>query len=206
MDIPLNVDVQCTEGICGQSTYVIVHPASKKVTHVVVQEPQFPHTEYMVPVERIVESTPERILLDCTRQELADLDPFIETEYVEGDLTELEYGEDDYRMWPYALPENDVIPIEYERVPPGELAIHRGAHVRATDGPVGRVDEFLIDPANEHITHLVLREGHLWGQKDVTIPISEIDRFEKDIVYLKLDKEQIEALPTIAVRRRQGRP
>jgi sporulation protein YlmC with PRC-barrel domain len=104
-------------------------------------------------------------------------------------------------MWPCVLPENEGIPIEYERVPPGELAIRRGAPVRATDGRVGRVDEFLIDPANEHITDLVLREGHLWGQKDMTIPISEIDRFEDDIVYLNLDKEQIEALPTIAVRR-----
>lgn len=205
MEIPLNVDVQCTDRVCGQSTYVIVNPANKRVTHVVVREQQFPHAEYLVPVELIVESTPESILLRCASKELLDLDPFIETEYVEGDLAELEYGEDDYRMWPYALPEDEVIPIEYERIPPGELAIRRGAHVRATDGRVGRVDEFLIDPASEHITHLVLREGHLWGQKDVTIPISAIDRFEEDTVYLKLDKVQIEALPTIAMRRRHPR-
>jgi len=206
MDIPLNVDVQCTDRVCGQSTYVIVNPASKRVTHVVVREQQFPQTEYLVPIELILESTPESILLRCTSKELTDLDPFIETEYVEGDLAELEYGEDDYRMWPYVLPQDEVIPIEYERIPPGELAIRRGAHVRATDGRVGRVDEFLIDPANGHITHLVLREGHLWGQKDVTIPISEIDRLEEDTVYLKLDKGQIEALPTIPVRRRHPRP
>ena len=125
---------------------------------------------------------------------------------MEGDLAGLEYKADEYWLWPYALPESDVIPLEYERTPPGELAIRRGAHVQATDGRVGQVDEFLIDPVNEHITHLVLREGHLWGQKDVTIPISEIDRFEEDTVYLKLDKDQIEALPTVSVRRRHFRP
>ena len=66
---------------------------------------------------------------------------------------------------------------------------------------VGRVDEFLVDRETEHITHLVLREGHLWGQKDVTIPVSEIERIEEDTVYLKLDKEEIERLPSIPVRR-----
>jgi hypothetical protein len=40
----------------------------------------------------------------------------------------------------------------------------------------------------------------------VTIPISEIDRFEEDTVYLKLDKDQVEALPTVPVRRRHSRP
>jgi hypothetical protein len=58
-----------------------------------------------------------------------------------------------------------------------------------------------VNPTNGHITHLMLREGHLWGQKDVTSPVSEIDHFEKDTVYLKLDKHSIEALPTIPIRR-----
>lgn len=39
----------------------------------------------------------------------------------------------------------------------------------------------------EIITHLVLRESHLWGQKDVTIPVSEIDRMEDNVVYHKLN-------------------
>jgi hypothetical protein len=172
----------------------------------VVREQQSPHTEYLVPVELILESTAEHILLRCSGQELTTLEPFIETEYVAGDFAELEYKANEYWIWPYVLPEEEVIPLEYERIPPGEMAIHRGAHVQATDGRVGRVDEFLIDPANDHITHLVLREGHLWGQKDVTIPLSEIDRFEQGTVYLRLDKEQIEALPTIPVQRGHRRP
>jgi hypothetical protein len=73
--------------------------------------------------------------------------------------------------------------------------------VNASDGCVRRVDEFLVNPANEHITHLVLRKAHLWGQEDVTILVSEIARIEEDTVPLKLDKQQIEALPAIPVRR-----
>jgi len=45
------------------------------------------------------------------------------------------------------------------------------------------------------ITHLILREGHLWGQKEVTIPLNQIERIEDDTVYLKLRKEEIEKLP-----------
>ena len=61
----------------------------------------------------------------------------------------------------------------------GELAVRRGSRVRATDGDVGRVDEFLVDRETAHITHLVLREGHLWGQKDVLIPVSEIGQIDE---------------------------
>jgi hypothetical protein len=46
------------------------------------------------------------------------------------------------------------------------------------------------------------REGHLWGEKHVTIPVSQIGRIEEHTVYLKLDREQVEALPAIPVRRR----
>lgn len=92
-------------------------------------------------------------------------------------------------------------PLKHERIPSGELAVRRGARVKATDGQVGRVDEFLAEPATRHIAHLVLREGHLWSQKDAMIPISEIDRVGEDAVYLKLDKRAIESLSAIPVRR-----
>jgi len=78
-----------------------------------------------------------------------------------------------------------------------------GAWVEATDGRVGRVDEFLVNPLNDHITHLVLREGHLWGQKDVTIPVSEIERIDGNTVYLKLDIRQVEALPAVPLKQRR---
>jgi hypothetical protein len=44
-------------------------------------------------------------------------------------------------------------------------------------------------------------EGHLWGKKEVTIPVSAIDRIEEDTVYLKLDKKAVESLPSESVRR-----
>jgi sporulation protein YlmC with PRC-barrel domain len=201
MDIPLNATVHCADGVCGRSTYVIVNPVNEQVTHVVVREERFPHAEYLVPLDLVIESTPDTIRLRCTKKDLVLQEPFTEIEYIEGDLPGFHYERGDFMLWPYNVPEEDeIIPVEIERVPPGELAVRRGTHVKAADGRVGQVDEFLVDPVSEHITHLILRKGHLWGQKDVTIPISEIARVEEDAVYLKLTREQIEALPTIPVR------
>ena len=92
--------------------------------------------------------------------------------------------------------------MEDQQIPPGELAVRRGTRVEATDGFVGKVDEFLVNPENGHITHLVMREGHLWGQKDVTIPLSAMADTHGDTVFLRLDKHQIESLPTVPVHRR----
>jgi sporulation protein YlmC with PRC-barrel domain len=197
MDIPINAEVHCTDGLCGHSTYVVLNPITREMTHLVVKEHNFPNTEFLVPVKRVTESTPHAIHLSCTRAELNEMDRFIKTEFVQSRIPRLTM--DPYMAWPYYLPEARVFTLEHEQIPPGELAVHRGAHVEATDGHVGRVDGFLVDPENEHITHLVLREGHLWGHKDVTIPVSQIDHLGEDTVFLGLDKASIEALPAIPI-------
>lgn len=60
---------------------------------------------------------------------------------------------------------------------------------------------FLTDPITGQIADLVLREGHLWGKKDVMIPVDQIDHMEEESVCLKLDKQSIGALPTTPVSR-----
>jgi len=202
MDIPVNADVLCTDGSCGHSTYVIINPTTRRVTHVVVKEKRFPYIERLVSLDQVAETGPNCVRLQCTKDELAAMDPFIELEFLPGSFPFVPYEEDEYMTWPYALPQGMAVPLEHERIPPNELAVRRGAHVEAKDGRVGVVNEFLVDPTNGDITHLVLREGHLWGKKDVTISVSQIDHIEEDTVYLKLSKRDIEALPAVPVRRR----
>jgi len=199
MDIPVNVDVYCNDHHCGVSTYIIINPTTKKVTHLVVKEKSFPHIERLVPIELVLETSPQKIQLRCSSKQMEELDSFIETEFTRTVIPE--YIGSEFMSLPYVIPETEMIPVEHERIPPGELAVRRGVSVEATDGHAGRVDEFLVNPADGHITHLVLREGHLWGKKDVTIPVSQIDHIEDDAVYLKLDKHSVEVLPSVSVRR-----
>jgi sporulation protein YlmC with PRC-barrel domain len=203
MHIPINAEANCTDGLAGRSTYIIVDPISRQVTHLVVKEKRTPHTEHLVPIKLVTEATLDLISLRCSRDELKKMEPFIETEYLRENIPDYECYEDTYLVWPYRIPEvTKTVTVRHKRVPHGELAVQRGARVRASDGRIGRVDEFLVDPEDRHITHLILREGHLWGEKDVTIPVSEIERIEENTVYLKLNKRDVGKLPAIPIRRR----
>jgi hypothetical protein len=208
MEIPLNAQVKCTDGVCGLSTYVLINPVTDLVAQLVVKEDSSPNTEYIVPVELIAETIADTIQLRCSKAEMEKMDRFIVTRYIKDKLPAINYGYsgmygNSYYYLPYNTPNITIsTPVEFQQVPPGELAVCRGTRVEATDGYVGKVDEFVVNPENSHITHLVMREGHLWGQKDVIIPLSAMGETREDTVFLKLDKHQIESLPTFPVHRR----
>lgn len=197
-DIPLNADVECTDGPCGKVTYVIVNPTNQQITHFVIKTKVISPSERLVPIGWINETKPDMIQLSCAKSKLSQTDPFKATEF-------FKYDRPSYLtpslLWPYILPETMVTTITREQIPFGELAVGRGAQVEAVDGHVGQVDEFLVNAEGDHITHLVMREGHLWGKRDVMIPVSAIDHFEQGKVYIKLDKQEIESLPQIPVKR-----
>lgn len=201
MEIPLNVEVDCADGRCGRSTYVIVDPITQEVTHLVVRAERWPHTERLVPAGLITASNHDKITLRCTHQEWQGMEPFYTTEFVQVSIPHYEMTS--AYMWPYvtAMTTLERIPETYQNLPPHTRDVRRGAHVRATDGRMGRVDEFLVDPCNHRITHLVMREGHLWGAKEVSIPVAQIASIGEDTVYLKLDKAGVEQLPAIPLHR-----
>ncbi|MEA2235165.1 MAG: hypothetical protein QOD83_4981 [Solirubrobacteraceae bacterium] len=208
MDIPIHAAVQCIDGPGGHVTYIVLNPVTRKVTDVVVRELGLLGAEVIVPVEFIIESTPETVNLRLARQELAGMQSFISTRFISPS----DDFPDHYHVWadyplsgamlsPYAMMGGEGNMISYQAIPLNELAMSRGDRVVATDRDVGRIDEFLVNPETMGITHLVMREGHLWGQKDVTIPVSQIARISDGTVYLRLSKQQIQELPTLKVRR-----
>ena len=202
-DIPLGKDVYCTDGLAGRSSHLILNPVNRCITHLVVRKRHFPHSDHLVPMELVSETTQSLIRLSCSAHELTLLEPFTETHFVDVDLLELDYPFDPVLMWPYVTLEEELLPIDEERVPPGELAVSRGARVRTAEGEyVGCVDEFLVDPTDERITHLVVREGHPWDRKELAIPMGQVARMAEETVYLKLDRRQIAVLPTIPIQRR----
>lgn len=203
MDIPINVEVLCAGKECGRSTSLVINPINERVTHLVVAEKAFPNIERLVPIDKILASSPNSIQLRCSQTDLSDMDTFEETNFIEAGQLEASFPYNvPYEVWPYTMYEAMPISLERERIPAGEVVIRRGTPVKATDGDVGKVDEFLIDPENDDISHLILREEHLWGKKDVTIPVSEIGKITDEAIYLKIDKKKIESLPTIPVRRK----
>jgi hypothetical protein len=208
MDISINATVFCSDGECGKTIRVIIDPIKKKLTHIVVREKGLlAGMEQLVPLDEILESTADEIRLRCTLKEFFMLESFSEYEYVPGEEGLFDFEQDHYSMHPYVLPdfedefESEPHYAKIERIPRGELSFRRGAIVHASDGKIGQVDEFIVSPEDHYISHLVLKEGHLWGKKLVTIPVSELDHVEADQVFLKLDKQAIEKMPTIPLRK-----
>jgi PRC-barrel domain protein len=83
-----------------------------------------------------------------------------------------------------------------DRVPVGDVQVRRGEHVHATDGDIGRVQGLVVDPADHHVTHVLLDEGHLWGKKEVAVPIGAVTGVE-DGVRLSLTKDEVADLSPV---------
>jgi hypothetical protein len=67
--------------------------------------------------------------------------------------------------------------------------------------PSSQLDELVLDPTSGVVTGLVMRKGHLWGSRDVTVPVEQVEYVDGETVYLRLDKSEVGALPAMKVRR-----
>ena len=198
---------------------VVVDPVARAVTHLVV-EPKHDHKQgRLVPVD-LVDTVPGGIRLRCTRAELEKLDPAEETEFRPGSghPGDLGYGSEQVLSWRfYGLNrgtgagdgmgldssagrgrEHAIRAVTYDSVPLGEVEVRHRDCVHATDGEIGLVEGLVIDPGNHQVTHVLLQEGHLWGRKEVAIPIGAVTKFDIGI-RLNISKQQVGALPPVDI-------
>jgi len=207
-------DVSCSDGVCGELKRVIVDPVAKALTHLVVDPKHGSGEGRLVPVD-LVASAGEEIRLRCATAEFDALEPAEENQFLPGASGPWGYGEGQIVSWPYyglgmggmgmggmGLGNMNAGPqvITRDRVPVGEVEVRRGEHVHATDGDIGRVQGLVVDPADHHVTHVLLDEGHLWGKKEVAIPIGNVTGVD-DGVRLSLTKDEVADLPPVELDR-----
>ena len=122
MEIPLQAQVECTDGVCGRSEYVLINPVSDQVSHLVVREAES-DKEYIVPVETVSETVAGTIQLRCSQAKLKRMRQFIKTTFIEekvaytslGGGNEM-YGGGSYYYLPYVDPEMTVqVPVEHQQ-------------------------------------------------------------------------------------------
>ena len=201
MDIALDAEVLFSEGGTGKVTKVVVNPISGEMTHIVVRAKGSFEVEYLVPVDKIIESTPHDVSLAITSNDLRLMDTYERIHYLSKSGPPEDSSDPATIFWPF-MPPGDEGPmyIMEVQVPPEDLVVHRGAQVKAADGKIGKVDGFMVNPENSHVTHLILEKGHLWGDHDVAIPINAIDDYDGQVVTLKIDKAAVNALPRLTVK------
>ena len=95
------------------------------------------------------------------------------------------------------------VTVTYDTVPLDEVEVRRGEHVQATDGHIGKVQGLVIDLNSHRVTHVLLQEGHLWGRKDVAIPISAVTGVD-DGIRLNITKQQVQDLPPVDIHHPNG--
>jgi hypothetical protein len=212
--------VKCTDGACGRLWRVVVDPIALTLTHLVVEPGHQSQGGRLVPLY-LVSSTGPDIELSCSLAEFTALEDAEETHFLPGARGTWGYGQEEMLSWPYyglgtgttevgmgGVPlggmsvglglssEAEMGTTTYDHVPAGEIQVRRGEHVQATDGPIGRVQGLVIDPADHRVTHVLLDEGHLWGQKQVAIPIGSVTGVDSG-VRLDLSKDQVRDLPEV---------
>ena len=210
MRLELGASVRCTDEELGDLADVVIDPTTKRITHLVVR----PHHELvltrLVPIDLAEEGDGDELSLRATVAEVRELAPVQEVEYVRlgefpVDDPDWDVGIQSVLAMPYY--EGGVGPgygpdtgVVYDRVPKGDVEIRRASAVISGDGHhLGHVDGFVVD--KEHITHIVLERGHLWGRREVTIPIGAVDKVETDVVTLRLTRDEVGELGGVAVRR-----
>lgn len=217
----IGADVSCTDGICGEMSRVVVDPLARAVTHLVVapkhQEPRLvplalvdtTTTTSTAAATTATGDTTGEIRLRCTKAEFGKLDPAEETEFLPG-TSGYGYGTAQVLSWPYYGMAGGLgidgglggagvpLTVTRDKIPLGEVAVRRGQQVHATDGEIGKVQGLVIDPRDHHVTHVLLQEGHLWGRKEVAIPIGAVTGVD-DGIRLSITKEQVQDLPPVDI-------
>ena len=195
----------CSDGPCGAVIRVVVDPVARAVTHLVVEPEHRGGLGRLVPLE-LVEGGAGEVRLRCTLEEFDQLPPAEETDFLPGGSGYEDYAEHELFYWPYygidvqggmnPMVANASGIVYRDLLPKGEVGVRRGQRVHATDGEIGRVEGFVVEPVEGHVTHVLLQEGHLWGRKQVAIPIGAVQQID-DGITVNLTKHELESLPAV---------
>lgn len=72
MDIPIQADVVCIDGVVGESTHIIVDLVSEQVTHFVVRT-SHDHKRFVAPIDKIEDTERTDILIKCNKEDFYQL-------------------------------------------------------------------------------------------------------------------------------------
>ncbi len=197
VEVMIGAEARCSEGLCGQVRRVVIDPATRDVTDLVVEPKHRQGLGRLVPLDLVDVSTGE-VRLRCTATEFDALGHAEETAFLPASGGRTEYPAGQALPQPYDglgdtigdVPE----PVTYDTVPSGEAEVSPGERVHATDGPIGSVRGVEFDPRTGQVSHLLVREGHAWGHKNVAVPMGAVTAIDSGI-HLNLAKRDVRELP-----------
>jgi len=193
----IGAGVSCSDGDCGRLHRIIMDPATRALTHLVVGRDT--HAARLVPASMVGTADADGIVLTCTAAGFDMLEPAEAAEMVQptastgGPVTGGGALGGGYR----APSKPDV--ITYDRVPAGEVQLCPGERLHAADGDIGHIKGLMADP-DHRVTHILLDEGHLWNRKEVAVPIRNVVDATFG-VQVDLTREELKDLPALDLAR-----
>jgi len=230
MQLTVGMLAESSDGPCGEIADVVVDPVTWRVTHLVVQPRHRHDRARLVPIGAVAANDADHVVLSWSTEQVeaaavvqaTDFASYDTWPHVEGGW---DVGVNRVLAWPY-YPYGMLgglgmggsgypygygwggswggpaqVTMTYDRVPEGTVEVRRASQVLSSDGHVvGHVDGFLVDPT-ARITHLVLAHGHLWGRREITIPIADVERAESDTVHLRATRDVLGEYPSVPFQR-----
>ena len=208
MQLRLGTHVRCEGAVVGEVADVVIEPVSRRLTHIVV-ETSDREAARLVRGALIAEANGE-VTLSCTRAEFDRLESIVEFAFVRLDempkpTDDADVGVETAISMPsigstefgdFAGEYGSSMGLAYHRIPKGEAEVRRASPVTSSDAhEIGYACGFVFDELR--VTHVVLERGHLWGTRDITIPIDGVEKIETDGITLSLTKDEVAGLPAV---------
>lgn len=203
-----NANIITTNGqSLGQIDRVVLNPATKVITDIVVRQGTlFNKEDRVIPIDFVVETTEENIVL---REDVGELDAFppFEERRVVSESTDIDrklssgnspqpvnYGFPEVGPSFVKPPSEQFVTRIEKNIPEGTVAMKEGARVITAEGKhVGSVERVLADASIDQITHLLISNG-TFTKTAKLIPIKWVMVMGEDEVHLRVKSNSVEEL------------
>jgi uncharacterized protein YrrD len=210
MHLVKGTDVYSAKGDkLGTLHRVILDPNTRKVTHLVIEKGLLFSTNKIIPIEQVNLQNEEKIVLTSSEQDLKEYQDFEEDHFVSLDESENPEAGVEYSYWyppptypawrtgmQMVMPPVPTYAIRTtQNIPEGTVALEEGARVESADGKqVGSIEQLIVEPENNYVTHLVISAGLLFKERKL-IPVNWISTIGEQEVRLSVNARTLEKLP-----------
>lgn len=212
MRLHLETPIQLADETECELLDVVIDPAHKVVTHLVVSLAHRQRLSRLVPIDDAQVDSSGVLGITASRDDFERY-PYVESSTFVG-IDEPIAVEDGWEIGiervltlpsfsselpGMGMPFDSFVEVAYDVIPEHTVELRRESVVYLDGGDrCGHVEGFVI-ASGGNVTHVVLRRGHLWGKRDISIPIGSIKRIGLDEVHLRLTQDEVDRLPHVPV-------
>ena len=196
----------------GKINHFVLDPATKEVTHIVIQKGRLLPEDKVVPFQMVNAGPEDRIVLNDQLGNLDQLPPFEEKYFLRADADEIsstgystQQNDTIYFWYPsnvnigypaYELENPSVVPAQTQRnIPANTIVLREGAKVVSSDGKhVGDVEHLFVDTKSNQATHFLISQGLLFKDHKL-VPAHWVKSMDEDKVRLAVTSHLLERLP-----------